>query len=262
MNPYLSIVLTRVKMLLQYRVAALAGISTQLFWGLIRVMIFGAFYEKSGNQTLTFSECVIYIWLGQAIFAMFPWYPDHEIQAMVRSGNIAYELSRPIDLYWFWFFRAFATRAAPTLLRSFPIFLIAGLFFGLKIPSDFSHLLGWLIATLGGLALSASISAILSISVLFTLNGDGVTKLFPAVAYIFSGMIVPLPLFPESWQLFLKALPFSAFLDAPFKIYIGKVSNDEFLSILAHQAAWVLFFVFTGKFLLNRAVRRITVQGG
>ena len=47
MRPYLAVLSARFRLLLQYRVAALAGFATQLFWGFIRVMIFGAFYRAS-----------------------------------------------------------------------------------------------------------------------------------------------------------------------------------------------------------------------
>jgi len=47
MQPYLAILSARFRTLLQYRVAGLAGIGTQLFWGLIRVMIFDAFYRST-----------------------------------------------------------------------------------------------------------------------------------------------------------------------------------------------------------------------
>jgi hypothetical protein len=43
-RPYLAIVGARARVLLQYRAAALAGVATQCFWGLIKIMILTAFY--------------------------------------------------------------------------------------------------------------------------------------------------------------------------------------------------------------------------
>ena len=76
MRPYLSVLSARIRMLLQYRAAALAGMSTQLFWGLIRVMIFRSVLPH-GNprpQPMTYAEVVNYVWLGQALFALLPWH--------------------------------------------------------------------------------------------------------------------------------------------------------------------------------------------
>ena len=49
MRGYLALTAARFRVLLQYRAAAMAGIVTQLFWGLIRMMIFLAFYGSSSR---------------------------------------------------------------------------------------------------------------------------------------------------------------------------------------------------------------------
>ena len=62
--------------------------STQLFWGLIRVMIFEAFYRTATQaQPMTYAEVVNYVWLGQALFALLPWHPDNDVRTMVRTGH-------------------------------------------------------------------------------------------------------------------------------------------------------------------------------
>ena len=49
MKGYQALIAARFRVLLQYRAAAVAGIGTQLFFGLIRVMIFQAFYRSSSH---------------------------------------------------------------------------------------------------------------------------------------------------------------------------------------------------------------------
>ncbi len=127
MPPYLAILSARFRTLLQYRAAAAAGFGTQLFWGLIRMMIFEAFYRSTtAAQPMSYEEVVSYVWLGQATLVLLPWNVDREIQAMVRSGTVAYEMLRPLDLYSLWFTRAVAWRTAPMLLRCVPMFIVAG----------------------------------------------------------------------------------------------------------------------------------------
>jgi hypothetical protein len=110
LSPYRAILSARFRMLLQYRAAALAGLWTQIFFGLVLLMIYEAFYRSTMlRQPMTFAEIVTYVWLGQALLAMLPWNADAEIRAMIRSGAVAYELCRPIDLYslWSWLGRSF-----------------------------------------------------------------------------------------------------------------------------------------------------------
>lgn len=89
--------------------AAIAGVCTQFFFGLIRVMVFYAFYSATTDKVpLTYSQAVTYIWMGQAMFSMVPWNGDSEVQNLIRTGNVSYELLRPINLYNHWLCRAFA----------------------------------------------------------------------------------------------------------------------------------------------------------
>ena len=115
-------------MLLQYRAAAAAGIATQLFWGILRVALFTAFYHAAlpgAMPALSLKETVSYVWLTQATLGLLFVRPDADVQEMVRTGTVAYELVRPLDLFAFWYARALAVRLAPTLLRITPLLPIA-----------------------------------------------------------------------------------------------------------------------------------------
>src|SRR5262249_15230491 len=112
MTAYLSILSSRFRTLLQYRAAALAGVGTQVFFGLVRMMIFDGFYRSSiGPQPMTREQAITYIWLGQAFLLLAMLDVDKDVAAMIRSGNVAYEMIRPIDLYTLWFTRALSGRA-------------------------------------------------------------------------------------------------------------------------------------------------------
>jgi ABC-2 type transport system permease protein len=262
-SPYLAVLGARFRMLLQYRAAAAAGLATQLFWGLIRLMIFDAFYRSSSApQPMSQQEVVSYVWLGQAMLMILPWSTDHEVKGMIRSGAVAYELLRPLDLYSFWYARSLSMRTAPTLLRSIPLLLVAGLFLGLKPPLDLAAGVGWLLSTAGSIALASAITTLISISFFWTLSGDGVSRLLPAVAMVFSGLILPLPLFPGWAQAALDFLPFRGLADVPFRIYVGNIPPAQIPLCLAHQLLWTAAFVLFGRWLLSRATVRLVVQGG
>jgi ABC-2 type transport system permease protein len=57
---------------LQYRAAALAGLSTQFAWGFMEILAFSAFYRANpGAFPMEFSHLVSYIWIQQAFLALF-----------------------------------------------------------------------------------------------------------------------------------------------------------------------------------------------
>jgi ABC-2 type transport system permease protein len=263
LTAYGAIFGARFRVLLQYRAAAAAGLVTQLFWGLIRVMIIEAFYRSSTSpQPMSFGDLVSYIWLGQATLLLIPWNVDTEVRSQVRTGGIAYEWLRPLDLYWHWFARSVALRTAPTLLRAIPVLLLASLFFGLRLPSTGAAACGWLVLTGAAVLLSSAITTLLNISLLWTVSGDGIARLMPTVAYLFSGMILPLPLYPDWAQKLINFLPFRGLIDVPFRVYLGHLPAQQVPALLLQQLIWIAVLIGFGRWLLGRARLRLVVQGG
>jgi len=263
MRPYWSVIKARFRMLLQYRAAALAGLGTQLFWGLLRVMLFDAFFRSStAAQPMTYEQTVTYLWLIQALLLLIPWRVEPDLRVMILNGNVAFELARPIDLYWFWYSRAIAYRTAPVLLRATPMFIIAGAFLGLQAPSSWASLGAFLLAVLGALLLSCAITSLMTVSLLWTISGQGINRLVMTLASLLSGSIVPLPFFPDWAQEALSWLPFGGLLDLPFRLYIGHLPPSHVLGVLARQLGWTLVLILLGRWLLSRARRRVVIQGG
>jgi ABC-2 type transport system permease protein len=251
--------------LLRYRTAAWAGIATQLVFGAILVAIRLAFARNNPDAlSMTVEQLTTYTWLGQAFFAMTPYTtnPDPDVSRMVRDGSIAYELARPVDLYHQWFVRQMSGRLAPTLLRCVPVLVIASLFLGMRLPAGPVAALAWFAATVGALLVTASLLTLVSATLLWTIAGDGVRRLVPALSAFLSGHLIPLSFFPEHLQSVVQALPFAGIVDAPFQIWIGTRPPEDILVVLAHQLAWTVVLVAGGRWLLQAGLRRVVVQGG
>jgi ABC-2 type transport system permease protein len=271
MRPYLAIVAARFRTLLQYRGAALGGIGTQAFFGLVRIMILEGFYRSSATSpSLSFAETVGYVWLGQALFTMQPYNLDRDVRAMVQDGTLAYELVRPLDLYAFWYSRALAWRTAPMVLRLAPMLALAALVlplagfqaWALRPPVSLAAGLAWLVTLVGALAVSAAITTLMSVLLVSTISGEGLAVLLGAVVALLSGMVIPLPLFPDWAQPLLRALPFPALMDLPARVYTGHIPARQVGGVVLHQALWTAALVAGGAWLLRRATRRLVVQGG
>jgi len=263
MKAYLAILSSRFLALLQYRAAAIAGVGTQLFFGLVRVMIFDGFYRSSsGPQPMTYDQVVTYIWLGQAMLALTLLAVDNDVAVMIRTGNVAYEMTRPVDLYAFWFARALSERAAPLVMRAIPIFIIAGLFLGLQPPVSLRAGLMFIVSAFGGLLMASSLVALTTISLLWTISGEGLNRLALPLIFFFSGIGIPLPFFPDWSQPLVAALPFRGLIDTPFRIYLGQLSGQAATAAVLHQLAWIMALVIIGRVILARGLRKLVVQGG
>jgi ABC-2 type transport system permease protein len=261
----------RFRMLLQYRAAALAGLWTQIFFGLVLVMVYEAFYRSATMaQPMTLAEVVTYVWLGQALLAMLPWNADAEIRSMVRSGAVAYELCRPVDLYSLWYVRAIALRTAPTLLRAVPLSLFAALVLplvglgelALTGPPSFAAGLAFAAALVCTLLLGCALTVLVNVSLLWTVSGEGAALLLTSLTTFLSGMIVPLPLFPEWAQPIVQRLPFAGLIDLPFRLFIGHIPASAAPAVLVQQLLWAAALTLFGRWLLSRGMHRVVVQGG
>ena len=261
MTAYLAILSARFRLLLQYRAAALAGLATQVFWGLIRMMIFIAFYENAAAQPMDLAQTVSYVWLGQAFLLLMMLGRDSEISQMIRTGSVVYELVKPLDLYGIWFSRMLAHRVAPTLLRSMPILVVATLA-GWLHWSSWPAVLAFAASLAGAAVLSAALGVLLNISMFWTVSGTGLVRMTDAAAYLLGGTMMPLVLFPDAWQTVLNLLPFRGLGDAPFRIFAGNIPPAGLAGVLLHQLIWAAVLVLAGRLLLRRAIRRLNVQGG
>ena len=177
MSSYAAVMSANFRTLLQYRTAAVAGFTTQIFWGFIRVMIFEAFFRSStADQPMTVDEVTTYIWLGQAFIALLPWNTDRELDALIRSGLVGYELLRPVDLYNFWLARAIAYRTAPTLLRAVPLLALALLFFGMDLPASPAAGAAFVLSMMGALLISSAFTTLINVTMMWTVSGQGAAE--------------------------------------------------------------------------------------
>lgn len=266
MRAFLSIIKIRFNLLLQYRVAAFAGGVTQFFFGMIMIMVLYGFYSSSSkDMPINYNAAITYIWIGQAMLGMLPWNGDSEIQSLIRTGNVTYELVRPMNLYNYWFARAFALRTAPTLLKSIPIFIIAMLLpkdLKMMLPPNILAFIGWVVTTFGALMISCTITNIINITTLYSLSGDGIQRLLSSVVTLFSGMVVPLPLFPDKLKQVLSYLPFSGLVDVPARFFTGEIPFSQLLNYFGFQCLWTILIYLLGQWILTRKIKDLIVQGG
>ena len=97
MKAYFSVFRMRWRMELQYRGAVIGGVLYQMFFGLILIALYRALYQ-SKLQTMPLASVVTYVWLQQAFFRML-LASDGDLLDKIRTGAIAYDLCRPLQLY-------------------------------------------------------------------------------------------------------------------------------------------------------------------
>ncbi len=252
---------------IQYRSAALAGITTQFFFGFIFIMVYIAFYQSSsGEDVMKLSNLISYLWLNQALFALIELFSrDNEIMKMIKDGSVAYELCRPQKLYFKWFFRIYAKKLSAVLLRFLPVIIIALLLhspYNLSVPYSLDSFIVFLIMMVLSSVLVVAIVTIFHILELMLLEASGVVNMVRIVVEVFSGQIVPIPFLPISFITIAKFLPFMYISDVPFRTYSGDISLSLAPMHITLQIVWITILIITGYLLSNKALSKVVVQGG
>jgi ABC-2 type transport system permease protein len=271
LRPYLAVFRARFQLMLQYRVAALAGFATQCWWGAIRVMVFAAFYgANAAAAPIRFADAVTYVWLGQALLALLPWLADPEIALAVRTGSVGYDRLRPLGAYSYWYARTLGWMLARALPRALLMAVAAGILLPLaglgawawRPPSGVAAALLFLPAFLLMTALGAAVLTLANVIVAASLNERGVNAVLTPLVVILSGCLLPLDFFPDRLRTFLHVQPFAGLVDIPFRIYFADLRGGAALQGLALQAGWTLVIVAIGRLAMERVMRRLEMQGG
>ena len=267
MKSYLSYFKLRFLTGLQYREAAIAGVFTQIFFGLVFIMVYLAFFESdSSNAPMTLEQTINYLWLNQVLFSLvYMWYKDKDIFGIIKNGNISYELCRPLKLYWMWYSKIISQRLAAVLLRCIPALVVALILphpYGLGMPENFLTFIVFLFTLIISTLLMTSIVTFYHVLGMFTLDDKGVTAIVLSVADILSGVTVPIPFFPKFLQVISSYLPFQYVSDLPFRIYISHIPlNEAWLGIIV-QIIWTIILITGGILLSKKALKKAVIQGG
>ncbi|MFZ2538922.1 MAG: ABC transporter permease, partial [Oscillospiraceae bacterium] len=201
-----------------------------------------------------------------AFLALFmTWFLDGDIFSSITSGNVAYELSRPMDLYNMWFIKNMALRLSKAVLRCFPILFVAIFLpqpYGLSFPPNILSFIMFLITMLLGFLTVIAFCMLIYIATFYTLSPLGVRIVALSLTEFLSGAIIPLPFLPDNVRRILELTPFASMQNLPFRIYSGNIAGSDVLFGIILQVFWLVTLLIVGKIWMEKALKRIVVQGG
>ena len=263
MRAYLSVFRMRLKMELQYRGAMIGGIVCQMFFGIVLVALYHALYASKA-QAMPIEKVATYVWLQQAFFRMMVA-TDQDLYDKIKTGNISYDLCRPVDMYWFYYVRIAAQKLMGSLMRGVPMMIVAFLLprgWGMTLPYSIPGLLSGILALFFGLLCMCALENITMAISMRTLDPKGIAGMLGLLMSTFSGNLLPLTLFPDSWQKVITMLPYAQLLDAPIRLYSGEYPVSDLPLIIIRQAGWAVVLILLGIWLWEKNRRKMIIQGG
>jgi ABC-2 type transport system permease protein len=246
-----------------YRAANLAGLVTNVFFGLLRAMVLIALFgARTQVEGMTVNDAITYTGLTQAIIAylsIFGWY---EMMDSVYSGEVAADLLKPLNYFGFWLARDVGRAMASLLVRGLPILLLYALIFDITVPADVIQWLALLASLLLSLLVSFGWRFLVNVAAFWTPDARGVGRFAFGLSWALSGFIMPLRLFPDWFRTLCELTPFPSMVNTTVEVYLGLLTGEALLAALATQALWAVALALAGHVILRRGVRKLVIQGG
>lgn len=264
MRVYAAMFSAGVRRYSRYRAAIAAGTLTNSVFGLLKANIYVAAVASAGSQLGGYDAraSITFAWLTQALIAPVHLFAWTEVAQRVRTGDIAIDLGRPVDLQLS-LLAADLGRAAFVLLpRGLPPLLVAAAVTGLSLPAAVLPYLLGAVSVVLAVALSFCCRFALNLVAFWLVEIRGVVTLYVTASNFLSGLMLPVAWFPGWLRTLAVGTPFPSFLQYPVDILTGRVTGWAAAGHLAQQAGWLLAAALLGRWMLARATRKLVVQGG
>lgn len=248
----------------------ISGIVTQLFFATFKIVTLNAFV--SGNEAaspMNTSQTALYVWVTQMLFAIVPWNVNGKDFDSIRTGSIASELIRPIGLFKLIFVKTISWRMVSFLTRAIPIFFIASILFHLlsldeliiQLPT-FGYFLMFLISVTFSLILSTLITVLLYSLAFFFTSISNFIGAISSLAFVLSGIIIPLAFYPKQLLFFLEHQPFKFIVDTPALIFNESYTIHDSIRQLIMQVIWIVVLLFITNLVYQKVENKIEINGG
>jgi len=241
-----------------------AGATTNTVFGVVKASITLAAIASAGGALAGYDarQGATYAWLAQGFLAtvwMFGW---GELAERIRTGDIAVDLARPVDLQLSWLAADLGRAAFLLVPRGLPPVLIGFAFFGVTLPTRPLPYLATVVSLVMAVSISFACRFALNLVAFWLLDLRGAQTLYVVASNVLAGLVVPVSWFPAWMRTLAHATPFPSMLQAPIDLLSGHVAGGGIARTLGVQALWLVGTLTLGRVVLARATRKLVVQGG
>ena len=248
---------------LTYRTANLAGLATNLFFGLLRASVLIALYDaRTEVAGLSLADAVTYTGISQAAIACLSFFGWSEVMQSVYSGDVASDLLKPMGYFSFWLAKDLGRAIASFLVRSLTLMLAYALAYDITLPRNAGQWLAVAVTLLLSMLVSFSWRFLTNLAAFWTPDARGIIRFVFIFSWFLSGFLMPLRLFPGWFARLCYLTPFPSMINTLVEVYLNKLTGPALLQALGTQLAWIVLLFAVGQLVLRAGVRRLVIQGG
>jgi ABC-2 type transport system permease protein len=233
-------------------------ISRAVFYALV-LFIFSQVWNALASETGDASSFVWYLAVTEWVLLAQPRL-FAEIERDVRSGEIAYQLTRPAH-----YLAVKLAESVGEMLLAMTVLGCVGVITALLLTSGLpQHPLGLLFALVLGLLAGVVLllaGAVIGLCAFWLQDCSPLYWVWQKAVFVLGGLFVPLALYPEWLRVLSLCLPFSAVIGGPGSMLLHP--DPLLFALLALKlAALIAIARHVLEHVFERAIRQLTVNGG
>lgn len=226
-----------------------------LFWR-------GALSGPSTSGVWTFSEAVSYYLLLLITGSFLQIHIEEEVAFEdIQYGRLSQYLLRPFSYLKFKFFQELPWRI---IQGSFGLLTFVGIAVFVRRPELIGDMMA--IPIMIGIVVSAYLlcfiyKMIVGTLAFWTIDFSGLQNIQTIIFLLFSGMLVPLHLLPDSIRSFALSQPVAFTLYYPVRAIQGALTTRELWRVLGFQWLWLVLLYLTYRWIWKKGMKEFTAVG-
>lgn len=263
MKSYLFVSKIRIQTALAYRFNVISTILIQcLIMYAMSCFWIAAYSGAEAVSGVSQRDMITYTTISVIMGNLLTMGVQNRIAGSVRSGSVALDLLKPINIYGIYLAEDMGDCAAAFFQKAIPLLLVGTVMFGFPAPRSPVRFLLFLFSFAIGYLINWILAALLGMCAFKTLKLGPLANAKGFIMKLLSGSIFPLWFFPNGFRTVLEFLPFMNIYQLPLGIYIGQYTADEILLRTGLQMFWCVALWLLFHILQKKAAAAVLIQGG
>ena len=218
-------------------------------------------FNAAGTESingLTLRDTMWYLMLAETI-ELSRSFVARTVSENVKDGSIAYMLNKPYNFVLYQFSNSMGETVFRALMNA--VFGSIVVWWLVGAPPDAR---GWVIAIpaiIGSWILNFFVACLIGLAAFVVEDISAFVWIYQKFAFILGGLLIPLDFYPAWLQAIAKALPFSAMVYGPARLFVSP-SFELFTNVILMQIVWSLVLGFLLAIAYRRGVTSLTINGG
>lgn len=254
----------RLRTVFKYRVDTIFRIIRALVSFFTQIYLWKALYGSSQEVAgVSIAQMMTFVVVTRFINSLTSIRLSRDIEDRVKSGEIATDLIRPMDIRLLFASRSLGDSLASLLLDGIPVVLFCIVYLGgIMAPASPAHFMMFVISTLMAIIVNISLELLIGTLAFWYMNAGKLNMFVYSLSALFSGGVVPLWFLPSWLKYIAYALPLQAINFIPMNIYLGNVTIMGSVQSICVQAAWAALLLAIQSMLWSKILKKIVLFGG